>query len=60
MAKAQKKLSIFYGNENIEFTRVPRVGDVNRVLIKVYPDCRVVVNAPVIKKDEDVVDAVKK
>jgi len=60
MAKAQKKLCIFYGNDNIEFTRVPRVGDVNRVLIKVYPDCRVVVNAPIAKKDEDVVDAVKK
>jgi len=60
MVSTQKKLSIFYANDNIEFTRVPRVGDVNRVLIRVYPDCRVVVNAPIAKKDEDVVDAVKK
>jgi len=60
MLSSEKQLSIFYGNDCIEFTRVPRVSDINRVLIKVYPDCRIVVNAPEASKDEDVIDAVKK
>ena len=48
-----------YGNERIEFTRSLRSGDVNRVLIKVHPDCKVVANAPINASNQDVIDAVK-
>lgn len=56
----QKPLHIIYGDDCIEFIRMPRISGVNRVLIKVYPDCRVVVNAPVTTGDDDLIDAVKK
>lgn len=53
-------MSILYGDESIEFTRKQRSGDINCVLIKVYPDCRVVANAPLSASNQDVIEAVKK
>ncbi|WP_168428470.1 M48 family metallopeptidase [Erwinia amylovora] len=49
-----------YGDERISFDRQPRSGATNRVLIKVHPDCRVVVFAPEEADDQSVLDAVKK
>ncbi|MBV1881259.1 MAG: M48 family metallopeptidase [Pseudomonadales bacterium] len=49
-----------YGDETIAFERVNRTSDVNRVLIKVHPDCRVIAAAPPGIDDSEVVDAVKK
>lgn len=53
-------MSISYGSERIEFTRQLRSNSINRVLIKVRPDCKVVVNAPAKASNQDVIDAVKK
>ncbi len=49
-----------YGDERIEFITVPRGGVSLRVMIKVHPDCRVVVHAPPGAPDDDVYDAVRK
>lgn len=49
-----------YGDERISFDRQPRSGATNRVLIKVHPDCRVVVFAPEEADDQSVLGAVKK
>ncbi len=49
-----------YGDELISFDRVERKGDVRRILIKVHPDCRVIVQAPIDASDDDVMHAVKK
>ena len=49
-----------YGDERIEFTRVSRRSVRPRLMIKVHPDCRVVVHAPPEAPDDDVYDAVKK
>lgn len=51
---------IIYGAERIEFMRVPRKSSSHRVLIKVRPDCSVVVHAPLEAADDDVCDAVRK
>ena len=48
-----------YGGERIEFTRVPSKSVRPRVLIKVHPDCRVMVHVPLGVPDDDVYDAVK-
>lgn len=53
-------MNILYGDEYIEFTRKQRLGDINRVLIKVYPDCSIVASAPPSASDLDVIDAVSK
>ena len=53
-------MNIVYGHERITFIRKPRSSDINGVLIKVHPNCSVVVNAPEYASDEDVFDAVKK
>lgn len=50
----------FYGEDNIIFTRIIRKSNIGRILIKIYPDCRVVVHSPVDASDEDVLYAVKK
>jgi len=55
-----KKLSVIYGDEHIHFIRKTRVSDINKVLIKVHPDCSVVANAPIHASDKDVIDAVMK
>jgi predicted metal-dependent hydrolase len=49
-----------YGEEKIKFARVPRTPDAERILIKVHPDCRVVVAAPECASDDDVLKAVQK
>ncbi len=52
--------SFTYGEEKITYERVPRSGEVNKILIKVHSDCRVVVHAPEIATDHDVLKAIKK
>lgn len=51
---------IMYGDERIQFTCVLRKSVSSRVMIKVHPDCRVVVHVPAGAPDDDVYDAVKK
>ncbi|MEA3545858.1 MAG: SprT family zinc-dependent metalloprotease [Thermodesulfobacteriota bacterium] len=51
---------IIYGNERIEFSCVPRNRVSSRIMIKVHPDCRVVVHVPAQTPADDVHDAVKK
>ncbi len=61
MNSATKQIRyIIYGTERIEFMRVPRKSNSHRVLIKVHPDCSVVVHAPLEAPDDDVCDAVRK
>lgn len=50
----------YYGDERICFERRARSDDADRVLIKVHPDCSVVVNAPQAIDDVEVLSAVKK
>lgn len=49
-----------YGDEIIEFERLPKTGDSPRIKIKVHPDCRVIVQAPLQASNDDVLHAVKK
>ncbi|WP_320545961.1 M48 family metallopeptidase [Aeromonas veronii] len=51
--------SFRYGDERIAFERVQRRQASGKVLIKVHPDCRVVVSAPREAADEAVLAAVK-
>jgi Predicted metal-dependent hydrolase len=53
-------MSFIYGDEWINFDREPRPYATSRVLIKVHPDCRVVVSAPEEADDLTVLTAVKK
>lgn len=46
--------SFVYGNEQIEYELKERKSDINRLLIKVHPDCHVVVLAPK-KADRDAI-----
>ena len=39
-------LQFSYGDEQITFERLPRSEGIQRVLIKVHPDCRIEVAAP--------------
>ena len=55
-----RPFSFVYGDETIPYERVPRSGEVNKILIKVHPDCRVVVHAPEIATDHDVLKAIQK
>ena len=41
-----KRLSFVYGEDRIEVLRLARTEGIKRVLIKVHPDCRVMVSAP--------------
>lgn len=50
----------YYGDERICFERKARSDGINRVLIKVHPDCRVIVSAPQATDDVEVLSAVKK
>ena len=52
--------SFLYGDERIHYQRTQRRGDSSRVLIKVHPDCRVVVQAPHSASTSQVAQAVKK
>ncbi|MVF12336.1 M48 family metallopeptidase [Ketobacter sp. MCCC 1A13808] len=49
-----------YGEHLISFMRVTRKSDSHRILIKVHPDCRVIVSSPVDANNEEVLSAVKK
>lgn len=60
VAEPLRTLSFQYGDERIKFERLPRGEGINRVLIKVHPDCRVQVSAPEQADDEAVLAAVKK
>ncbi|MCW5607312.1 MAG: M48 family metallopeptidase, partial [Nitrosomonas sp.] len=53
-------LSFRYGDEQIAFERVQRSLATGKVLIKVHPDCRVVVSAPEGASNDEVLSAVKK
>ncbi|EIJ35185.1 M48 family metallopeptidase [Thiothrix nivea] len=53
-------LRFSYGDEQISFERLPRNEGIQRVLIKVHPDCRVEVAAPAQADDNEVLAAVKK
>lgn len=55
----KQPLSFLYGDERIAFERVPRSKTSDKVLIKVHPDCRVVVSAPHNAANEEVLAAVK-
>ena len=49
-----------YGEEQLVFERIKRPQATGRILIKVHPDCRIVVSAPEDASDEAVLCAVKK
>jgi predicted metal-dependent hydrolase len=55
-----KRLSFVYGSELIRVDRLQRDEGVNRVLIKVSPDCRVEVMAPLAATDTQVLGALRK
>ena len=59
-AISTRPFSFVYGDETIPYERVLRSGEVNKILIKVHPDCRVVVHAPEIATDHDVLKAIQK
>lgn len=54
-----QKMSFYYGDKRITFERVQRSQVTTKVLIKVHPDCRVVVAAPEEATYEDVLIAVR-
>lgn len=54
------KLSFSYADEQIDFERLPREGVSTRILIKVLPDCRVQISAPISVSDSEVVAAASK
>lgn len=56
----QERYNFLYGDEIIEFERVSKNGKSPRITIKVHPDCRVVVHAPLQASNDDVLHAVKK
>ncbi|UTW03056.1 M48 family metallopeptidase [Amphritea atlantica] len=58
--QAEGGFSFKYGDEAIFFDRTPRTEGISRILIKVHPDCRVRVSAPVHATDDEVLAAVKK
>lgn len=56
----ERSMSFIYGDERITFERKPRPLVNGRILIKVHPDCRVVVSAPQDTDDQQVLNAVEK
>lgn len=55
-----KMLNFSYGDETISFERIVRTNASDAILIKVHPDCRVVVSAPEQVEDLEVLKAVQK
>ncbi|CAG9294962.1 M48 family metallopeptidase [Celerinatantimonas diazotrophica] len=53
-------MNFHYGDELIAFERVIRPQANSKVLIKVHPDCRVIVSAPIDADNDAVLNAVKK
>lgn len=60
LEQIQGRLFIHYGDEVIHFERGDKANDNQKVLIKVHPDCRVIVKASPDVSDDDVRSAVKK
>lgn len=60
MKTHHKMLSFTYGDETISFERIVRTNASGAILIKVYPDCRVVVSAPEQTEGIKVLKAVQK
>lgn len=56
----ERAMSFIYGDERIIFECKPRPLVNGRILIKVHPDCRVVVSAPQDTDDQQVLNAVEK
>lgn len=56
----ERVMSFIYGDERITFERKPRPLVNGRILIKVHPDCRVVVSAPQDTDDQQILNAVEK
>ncbi|MBT5229659.1 MAG: M48 family metallopeptidase [Methylococcales bacterium] len=54
------RFSFRYGDEKITFERTLRTSNIQKVLIKVHPDCRVLAQAPLGASDDEVLQAVKK
>ena len=50
---------ISYGDQKIHYQRVPRSESIQRVKIKVYPDSRIEVAAPLLASHEDVKKSVE-
>ncbi len=55
----EKKLSIVYGDEVIDFVVLESSSRSQKILIKVYADCRVVVSTPLNTDDKTIIEAVK-
>ena len=55
----EKKLSIVYGDEVIDFEVLESSSRSQKILIKVYADCRVVVSTPLNTDDKTIIEAVK-
>lgn len=55
----EKKLSITYGDEIIDFEVFESLNRAHKVLIKVHSDCRVMVLTPPDTDDQEIIDAVK-
>ena len=55
----EKKLSIVYGDEVIDFEVLESSSRSQKILIKVYADCRVVVSTPLNTDDKTIIKAVK-
>lgn len=56
----ERAMSFIYGDERITFECKPRPLVNGRILIKVHPNCRVVVSAPQDTDDQQVLNAVEK
>jgi predicted metal-dependent hydrolase len=57
---ALTKQFVLYGDERIEFTRVHKKRESNRVMIQVNPDCTILVSAPESATQQEVALAVEK
>jgi len=55
----ERKLSIVYGDEVIDFEVLENPTRTQKILIKVYADCRVVVSTPLNADDKIIIEAVK-
>ena len=55
----ERKLSIVYGDEVLDFEVLESPSRTEKILIKVYADCRVVVSTPLNTDDQTIIEAVK-
>ena len=55
----ERKLSIVYGDDIIDFEVLESPSRTQKILIKVYADCRVVVSTPLNTDDKTIIEAVK-